>query len=342
MQVAVVILNWNGKFFLEKFLPNVIRYSIGVADIVVADNNSSDDSLAILREKFPEVKIILNKTNLGFAGGYNEALKQVKSDYYILLNSDVDVTENWIQPVINLMKSDERIAACQPKIRSYKHPDEYEYAGAAGGFIDKYGYPFCRGRIFSSLEKDHHQYDDVKEIFWATGACLFVRADIFHQLGGFDATFFAHMEEIDLCWRIHRADYKIMCCPASTVYHIGGGTLPKNNPRKTYLNFRNNLMMVYKNANKSDLFSILLFRTFFDFVAAILFLFTNGWSDCKAVLKAHIDFHRKKKTLDQGLDTNTTNHSIQLIYPKSILLRYFIFRNRRFSDLSHYSVKKDL
>jgi len=338
MQVAVVILNWNGKFFLEKFLPGVIRYS-NVADIIVADNHSSDDSVTLLREKFPQVKIILNQSNLGFAGGYNEALKQVEAEYYILLNSDVEVTERWIEPVIELMENDKRISACQPKIMSYKTRNEFEYAGAAGGFIDKYGYPFCRGRIFASLEKDNRQYDDAREIFWATGACLFVRSETFHRLGGFDATFFAHMEEIDLCWRIHRADYKIMYCPSSVVYHIGGGTLPKNNPQKTYLNFRNNLMMVYKNASRNDLFSILLFRTFFDLAAALLFLFTNGWKDCRAVLKAHVDFHRKKKSLDRGIHSQIANHSNKLIYPKSILFSYFIFRKKKFSDLSYYSEK---
>jgi GT2 family glycosyltransferase len=336
MQAAVVILNWNGKFFLEKFLPGVLRHSFQVAEIIVADNNSSDDSVALLREKFPEVKIILNRSNLGFAGGYNEALKQVKSEYYILLNSDVEVTENWIQPVIELMEKDKRIAACQPKIRSYKQRNEFEYAGASGGFIDKYGYPFCRGRIFSSLETDNGQYDDIKEIFWATGACLFVRSVIFHDLGGFDETFFAHMEEIDLCWRIHRSGNKIMCCPASTVYHIGGGTLPKNNPRKTYLNFRNNLMMIYKNAERKDLFSILLFRTFFDFIAAVLFLFTNGWPDCSAVLKAHVHFHKKKKNLDKG-SAIMTDHAVKLIYPKSVLFGYFIFRKKKFSELGYYT-----
>jgi GT2 family glycosyltransferase len=338
MQVAIVILNWNGKFFLEKFLPEVIRHSSHIADIFVADNNSSDESVAFLRAKFPEVKIILNQSNLGFAGGYNEALKHIQSEYYILLNSDVEVTESWIEPLLDLMQKEIHIAACQPKIRSYKQPAEFEYAGAAGGFIDKFGYPFCRGRIFSSLEKDQLQYEDTKEIFWATGACLVVRSKIFQQLGGFDETFFAHMEEIDLCWRMHRAGYKIMCCPASIVYHIGGGTLPKNNPRKTYFNFRNNLMMVYKNAKPEDLFSILLFRTFFDFVAAILFLFTNGWQDCKAVLKAHIHFHWKKKHLDRGIPGDM-NSGTTLIYPKSILFMYFIFRKKKFSDLKYYAEK---
>jgi len=338
MQTAIVILNWNGKFFLEKFLPVVVRCSKNIADIYVADNDSSDDSVSFLRQHFPEVKIILNKTNLGFAGGYNEALQQVKADYYVLLNSDVEVTDNWIGPVIELMEKDKNIAACQPKIRSEKKRDEFEYAGAAGGFIDKYGYPFCRCRIFTSLEKDHHQYDDELEIFWATGACLFVRSEVFHRLGGFEKEFFAHMEEIDFCWRIHRAGLKVMYCPASTVFHVGGGTLPKNNPRKTYLNFRNNLMMIYRNADHRKLSSILMFRTVFDLVAAFIFLFTNGWNDCNAVLRAHLHFHRDKKKLLQKNPLPSPGHASRLIFPKSILFSYFIFKKKKFSDLEHYRI----
>ncbi len=336
MQVAIVILNWNGKFFLEKFLPDVIRYSSSVAEIIVADNNSADDSVTFLRQHFPQVKVILNNSNLGFAGGYNEALKQVQSKYYVLLNSDVEVTENWIQPVIELMEKNPRVAACQPKIKSYKNKDEFEYAGAAGGYIDKYGYPFCRGRIFTSLEKDLHQYDDEKEIFWATGAALFIRSQIFHELGGFDEKFFAHMEEIDLSWRIHRAGYKIMYCPGSLIYHIGGGTLPKKNSRKTYLNFRNNLMMIYKNADREKLFSILLFRSFFDLLAAIVFLFGSGWNDCKAVLKAHVYFHLHRKKIHVDKNTAMNADPSNLIYPKSILFDFFIFNKKKFSDLEHY------
>ena len=336
MRIAIVILNWNGKSFLESFLPDVIRCSRNVADIVVADNNSTDDSVAFLRMHFPEVVIVLNKSNLGFAGGYNAALKEIKSEYFVLLNSDVQVTGNWIEPVIKMMDADSQIAACQPKIRSYKQKEKFEYAGAAGGFIDKFGYPFCRGRIFSTLEKDENQYNDVIEIFWATGACLFIRSQVFHQLGGFDEEFFAHMEEIDLCWRIHKAGKKIMYCPSSVVYHVGGGTLPKNNPRKTYFNFRNNLMMVYKNAERNKLSSILLFRSVFDLLAAILFLFTSGWQDCMAVFKAHLYFHRYRK-----LNPRTQNHKVEepstpLIYPGIILFRYFIFGNRKFSDLKHF------
>ncbi|MCX6291923.1 MAG: glycosyltransferase family 2 protein [Bacteroidetes bacterium] len=340
MKVAVVILNWNGKSFLEKFLPGVIRHSRDAADIIVADNHSSDDSVSFLKERFPEVKIIINQKNYGFAGGYNEALKHVDADYYVLLNSDVEVTEHWIRPVVELMENNKNVAACQPKIRSYKNRNEFEYAGAAGGFIDKYGYPFCRGRIFTSLETDHHQYDEAIEIFWATGACMFVRAESFRLAGGFDDSFFAHMEEIDLCWRFHRLGYSVMCSPSSVVYHVGGGTLPKNNPRKTYLNFRNNLLMIYKNAERKNLFSILLFRTVFDMVAAIIFLFSSGWKDFKAVVQAHIDFHRKKKHLDCGDHPSQLNRTSELIYPKSILFGYFIFNKKKFPDLRHYSINQ--
>ena len=339
MRTAVVILNWNGKFFLETFLPVVIRYSRNVADIVVADNNSTDGSVELLREKFPEVKIVLNNSNLGFAGGYNEALKQVNAEYYVLLNSDIEVTENWISPVIELMDKNREIAACQPKILSYKQKDEFEYAGAAGGYIDKFGYPFCRGRIFTTLEKDLNQYDDEKEIFWVTGACMFIRSEIFHRLGGFDSDFFAHMEEIDLCWRIHLSGSTTYYCPLSTVFHIGGGTLPKNNPRKTYLNFRNNLSMLYKNADRKKLPSILLFRTVFDFIAAFFFLFGSGWKDCKAVMKAHRDFHRTKGKLKRS-DVRESGVN-NLIYPKSILFSYFIFNRKKFSDLENFPVKKN-
>lgn len=246
-KTAVVILNWNGRKFLKKFLPDVIKFSKKDAEVIVADNASTDDSVAVLKADFPEIRIIENKSNGGFAKGYNQALKLIDAEYYILLNSDIEVTENWINPVIELMESDKNIAACQPKIRSYHEKEKFEYAGAAGGFIDKFGYPFCRGRIFQSLEEDKGQYDDTVEIFWATGAALFIRAELYHKLGGMDDDFFAHMEEIDLCWRLKNEGYKIMYCPKSTVYHVGGGTLPTSSSWKTYLNFRNNFFLIYKN-----------------------------------------------------------------------------------------------
>jgi len=223
-KTALVILNYNGVRFLKKFLPSVIEYSSNDAEIWVADNCSTDDSIELLKEQFKEVKIIQNETNGGFSTGYNVALRQIEADYYILLNSDIEVTANWINPVIELMESDNTIGACQPKIRSYSQKENFEYAGASGGYIDKYGYPFCRGRIFQSLEHDNGQYDNPTEIFWATGACMFVRADIFKQLNGFDDDFFAHMEEIDFCWRMKSVGHKVMVCPSSIVYHVGGGT----------------------------------------------------------------------------------------------------------------------
>ena len=304
-KVAIVILNWNGKRFLEKFLPFLVKFNAAYSDIIIADNASSDDSIKFLKEQYPDLRIIQNSENGGFAKGYNDALSQVDTEYYVLLNSDIEVTENWIEPVIALMDSDKNIAACQPKIRSYKNKDEFEYAGAAGGFIDNLGYPFCRGRIFQELEKDEKQFDDVKEIFWATGACMFVRAEIFNKLGGLDNDFFAHMEEIDFCWRLKNDGYKIMYCPKSLIYHVGGGTLPKNNPKKTYLNFRNNFILLYKNLPSEKIFSVLFIRLFLDGIAGMKFLFEGHIKDFFAVIHAHFAFyfsirkHIKKRKMIQ-------------------------------------------
>ncbi|MFT6210319.1 MAG: GT2 family glycosyltransferase, partial [Bacteroidia bacterium] len=259
MRIAVVILNWNGKSFLEKFLPSVISNSQG-ATIYVADNASSDRSLEFVEKNFPTVIRIDNGNNFGFAGGYNKALEDLNEEFFVLLNSDVEITPNWLQPVIALFDSDQQVAAIQPKILSYHDKTSFEYAGAAGGFIDKNGYPFCRGRIFESLETDNGQYDAVQEVFWATGACMFVRSKVYRELGGLDDDFFAHMEEIDLCWRTKRAGHKIMVQPKSIVYHVGGGTLPKSNPFKTFLNFRNGLELLAKNLPKNRLFFGILTR----------------------------------------------------------------------------------
>lgn len=331
-KVAVVILNWNGRGWLEKFLPSVVKHSSDKAEIIVADNASSDDSVAFVRKNFPEIRIIQHPANLGFAKGYNEALKQVEAEYYILLNSDVEVTPNWIEPVIELMDNDSNIAVCQPKIRSYNDKAYFEYAGAAGGFIDKLGYPFCRGRIFGHLEEDKGQYEDVKEIFWATGACMFVKAEQYHKAGGLDEDFFAHMEEIDLCWRLKNEGYKIMYCPHSTVYHIGGGSLPKNNPRKTYLNFRNNLTLIYKNSPSKKLASILLTRLILDGIAAVKFLFTDGFLDFFAVIKAHFSFYfslskniKKRKLLKKN--------KLNCVYKNSIVLDYYMRGKKTFEQL---------
>lgn len=341
-RIAVVILNWNGQFFLESFLPDVVRYSEGLADVIVADNASADESVNWLRKNLPAVRIIQLEKNLGFTGGYNEALKFVDYEYYVLLNSDVRVTPDWLQPVLDLMDKNPECAACQPKICSLAHPDEFEYAGAGGGYIDVYGYPFCRGRIFHSLEKDSAQFNDSRQVFWASGACMFIRSSVFHQLGGFDTEFFAHMEEIDLCWRIHREGMQVWYCGTSTVYHVGGGTLPKNNPRKTYLNFRNNLLMLYKNLPADLFLKVIIARTILDSLAAIIFLFRNGKADFTAVFEAHRDFHKMKKQYKTTrLNTHTAhNQYFNLIYQNSIVLAFYLFRSKKFSDLNKFPQAK--
>lgn len=331
--IAIVILNWNGQKFLEKFLPGVLLYSRHIARIIVADNASTDNSIEFLRKSFPEVEIIQNASNGGFAKGYNDALVQVEAEYYILLNSDIEVTENWIEPVIKLMETDSNIAACQPVILSYHHPEKFEYAGASGGFIDHLGYPFCRGRIFQHLEQDNGQYNSSIEVFWATGACLFVRASIFRQFGGFDEDFFAHMEEIDFCWRVKHRGYKIMVCHEAKVFHVGGGTLPKKSSFKTYLNMRNNISMLYKNLPDKRLIPVLFTRLILDGFAAIKFLIDGGFKDFWAVVRAHMSFyrrfnvHRKKR--------GKINHRrVSCIYQGSIVTDHFIKGIKSYDQLS--------
>ena len=333
MKVAVVILNYNGRKFLEEFLPNVIaNCDPSLVEIVVADNASNDDSVALMRERFPEIRLIENGCNGGFATGYNMALHQVEAKYYVLLNSDIEVAPRWIEPIVALMDADPQIAACQPKILSYFHKEQFEYAGACGGFIDKYGYPFCRGRMFQNLEEDMHQYDDPKEVFWATGACMFVRADLYHQIGGLDDSFFAHMEEIDLCWRLKNAGYKVYCCPQSWVYHIGGGTLPKNSPRKTYLNFRNNLSLLVKNLPSRHVLRIILYRILLDWVAALKFLFEGCPKDCRMVFKAHWDFYKRLKALREKRE-GCVHKQVSCIYRKNIVFESVLRGKRKFSEL---------
>jgi GT2 family glycosyltransferase len=332
LKVAVVILNWNGKKFLEQFLPSVIRYSKEVAEIVVADNASSDDSVKLIQSEFPEVRLILNNSNGGFSKGYNDALRQIDAEYYVLLNSDIEVTEHWIEPIISLMDSDPSIAACQPKLLSYTEKNHFEYAGAAGGFIDKFGYPFCRGRLFLSLEEDHGQYDDVKEIFWATGACMFVRASLYNAHGGLDEDFFAHMEEIDFCWRMRNFGYKIMFCAESKVYHIGGGTLPKSSARKTYLNFRNNFTLLYKNLPKNRVIPVFGVRLILDGIAAFKFLLEGGLSDFIAVTRAHFSFYRRFKSIRRKRIMQK-QRPLDLIYQGSIVTDFYIRKIKKFSDL---------
>ncbi len=321
-KVAVVILNYNGQKFLETFLPSVIENADGY-EIIIADNASTDDSLAFLQNHYPTLKSIQLSTNQGFAGGYNNALKEVEAEYYVLLNSDVEVSANWTKPVIDLMDTDKSIAACQPKIRSYHQKTHFEYAGAAGGYIDWLGYPFCRGRVFDSYEEDQGQYEDTQEIFWATGACMFVRASVFHQLGGFDAHFFAHMEEIDLCWRMKNNGHKIMYSSASTVYHVGGGTLHKSNPRKTFLNYRNGLAMLYKNIPADKLFSTILLRLILDGISGVKLLVDGSFADFLAIIKAHFAFYAMIPKLERKSPKNVSK-----IYQKSIVWEYFVKKQK--------------
>lgn len=333
-KVAVVILNYNGRKYLEMFLGGVVQHS-PAAEVIVADNCSTDDSVAYIREHHPTVRILQMKENRGFSGGYNLALKEVDSNYYVILNSDVEVTPGWIKPVINYMDTHPDVAACQPKLLDWHQKTRFEYAGAAGGFIDPLGYPFCRGRIFQVLEEDRGQYDDISDIFWASGACLFIRSRIFHEVQGFDEDYFAHMEEIDLCWRIRLTGHRICYLPSSTVYHVGGGTLPKGNPRKTYLNFRNSLATLYKNSSSTGLFWKLPARLVLDMVAAIKFLFTDGLSSLVAVWKANRDFYvhigrfRKKRKAIAHIRKN----KVRLSYRQLLVVDFYLKGKRKFSEL---------
>lgn len=321
-KVAVVILNYNGQKFLETFLPSVIENADGY-EIIITDNASTDGSLAFLQNHYPTLRTIQLLNNQGFAGGYNNALKEIEAEYYVLLNSDVEVSANWTKPIIDLMDTDKSIAACQPKIRSYHQKTHFEYAGAAGGYIDWLGYPFCRGRVFDSYEEDQGQYEDTQEIFWATGACMFVRASVFHQLGGFDAHFFAHMEEIDLCWRMKNNGHKIMYSSASTVYHVGGGTLHKSNPRKTFLNYRNGLAMLYKNIPADKLFSTILLRLILDGISGVKLLVDGSFADFLAIIKAHFAFYAMIPKLERKSPKNVSK-----IYQKSIVWEYFVKKQK--------------
>src|SRR5882757_1922622 len=288
--VAVVILNWNGRKFLEQFLPSVIRSKYENLKVIIADNASTDDSVVFLKNNYPDILVIQNSENEGFAKGYNTALKQIESEYYVLLNSDVEVEEKWIEPVIDLMETDESIAACQPKLLSYYDRTKFEYAGASGGWLDIFGYPFMRGRLFDICETDNEQYNDAQQCFWASGAALFVKADAYKKVGGLDEFFFAHQEEIDLCWRLQLAGYKIMVQPVSVVYHVGGGTLPKGNKRKTFLNFRNNLIMLAKNLPFAAALWKIPFRMMLDSLSAWRGLFSGDTGYFTALIKAHFHF----------------------------------------------------
>ncbi len=340
-KIAVVILNWNGRKLLEEFLPSVIRYSTHLdIDIVVADNGSTDDSLTFLETVYPQVTRIVLPQNYGFADGYNRALKQVESDYYVILNSDVEVTEDWLLPAIEFLDNNEDVVAVQPKILAQRNKDYFEYAGASGGFLDKYGYPFCRGRIFQKVEQDKGQYDAPLDILWATGACLIIRSREFFDAGGFDSSFFAHMEEIDLCWRLNNRGWRIVCLPSSVVYHVGAATLKKENPRKTFLNFRNNLIMLYKNLPQEHLKRVMTIRLILDYIAAIQFTLTGKYANAKEVIRAHKDFYdnrREYRSVRQGNLKKMVQPYPKTIYKKSILAAYYLKSIRLFSKLQSFS-----
>lgn len=338
MKVAVVILNWNGEKMLAKYLPTLLQHLQESVEVFVADNASTDGSVALLKEKFPTVKRILLDKNWGFAEGYNQALRQINATYYVLLNSDIEVSSGWLSPLITWMDAHPETAACQPKLLSIRQRDYFEYAGACGGFIDKYGYPFCRGRVFDVVEKDEGQYDEVCPILWATGACLMIRATDYWKVGGLDGRFFAHNEEIDLCWRLCAMGREIYCVPESKVYHVGGGTLPKNNPMKTYLNFRNNLTMLYKNLEADELQHVMRVRWWLDYVAAFkMLILDRHWGDFKAVFKARKAFRKWKKDFDsdrQYLQQHRKVSNHQLLSPYSVLWQYYGKGRHHFSELT--------
>jgi GT2 family glycosyltransferase len=340
LKIAIVILNWNGRQHLEKYLPSVTEYSdCSFAQVIVADNGSTDDSIDFITKNYPTVELVRMDHNYGFAGGYNRALEEITADIFCLLNSDVRVSEGWLNPIVSLFETDNSIAAIQPKILSDREPFRYEHAGAAGGFIDKYGYPFCRGRIMNKIEDDHGQYDKCSDIFWASGACLFIRADIFRRAGGFDADYFAHMEEIDLCWRLKNQGYRIVYTPESIVYHWGGATLEYNNPRKIFLNFRNSLWTLYKNYTGTHLFWILLRRMIIDTFAIVKYFLTFDWKNSFAIVKAHIAFHSSKKVI--SLKRNKMMKEVKIfVHPeilnRSIVWQFFIYSRKRFSDFRKF------
>jgi len=337
MSTAIVILNWNGEKYLQQFLPILIENTaIPDVEIIVADNASTDSSLAILKNEFPTIRTIALDENYGFAGGYNKALEQVDTDYYVLLNSDVEVTQGWLQPLVVYLNDHEEVAACQPKIRAYNQRTHFEHAGAAGGFIDRFGFPFCRGRVIGFAEEDKGQYDSIIDIFWATGACLMVRSKIYWKVGGLDDDFFAHMEEIDLCWRFKSRGYRVVCVPESTVYHIGGGTLDMENPHKTYLNFRNNLLLLYKNLPTKLLKKTMFWRFLFDYAAAFQLFATGKPANAKSIFKARKDFKRMQPDFEEKRKENilySTNDSQSDILQKSIVFGYYLKGKKTYNSL---------
>jgi len=344
-KVAVVILNWNGKQLLEQFLPSVLSSDYENLEIYVADNASTDDSVKMLEENFKMVKILQLQQNFGFAEGYNQALQQISAPYSVLLNSDVEVSPDWITPIIRLMEKDPSVAACQPKILAYHQKTHFEYAGASGGWLDMLGYAFCRGRFFDQCEEDSGQYNSTEEIFWASGCALFIRTALFYKIGGFDRHFFAHMEEIDLCWRLKRSGYRIMVCPDSVVYHVGGGSLHKSNPRKTFLNYHNNLIMLFKNLPVLTLLWLLPFRMLLDWISCFKLIAERKFRDARAILKAQFYFlkgiriwYRNRKQTGKIVSNNLQPHvkkykNLTGLYRGSIIIRHFLLRVNKFSDL---------
>jgi GT2 family glycosyltransferase len=323
---AVVILNFNGEKLLREFLPSVVQNS-AAASVIVADNGSTDQSLHILATEFPSVQIIRLDRNYGFCGGYNKALQQVEADYYVLLNSDVEVTPGWLDPLTALLDNDNTVGAVQPKILSYREKDLFEYAGAGGGYIDALGYPFCRGRILDTVEKDRGQYNDQRQIFWASGACMMIRSVVYHKFGGLDEDFFAHMEEIDLCWKLQRAGSKVYYCGKSTVHHLGAGTLQYGSPRKTYLNFRNGLSMLWKHLDGSEIWYKIPVRIMLDWIAAVTFLIKGQPKHTSAVARAHLDFVRHLRTNRRkraDIRREFPHYSREAIYPGLVIVDYFL------------------
>ncbi len=333
--VAIVILNWNGKHHLGEYLPSVVKTTYPGASIIVADNASTDDSIEFLQQHFPDVRLVQLEKNHGFAQGYNEALKQVDAEYYVLLNSDVEVTDGWLEPMIGLLEKDPAHGACMPKIMAYKNKTLFEYAGGAGGWIDYYGYPFARGRVFDFCEMDHGQYDATEEVFWASGAAMVIRSSVYHEMNGFDPYFFAHQEEIDLCWRIHLAGYKIFCCPLSVVYHVGGGTLPKGNSRKTFLNFRNNQILLSKNLPLSEKWWKIPYRLMLDQVSALKGLLGGDMGYFIAIFKAHLGFfdwlffYRKEKNKLKRIQLK----KLPGVYHGNIVWEHFAKRKKTFKAI---------
>ena len=334
--IAIVILNWNGVRMLRKYLPSVLRYS-QEAEVIVADNASNDDSLKLLEQEFPEVRTIVLEKNFGFAEGYNQALRQVEAKYYLLLNSDVEVTEGWLRPMFSYMEAHEDVVACQPKLKCEWDRSMLEYAGACGGYIDKLGYPFCRGRVFSTVEKDLAQYDTVATVAWATGAALMIRSREYWEAGGLDGRFFAHQEEIDLCWRLCSRGYRIVCIPDSVVYHVGGASLPKSNSRKTFLNFRNNMILLYKNLPDDQLAYVMRWRFWLDALACVYFFLTLQWGSCLAVWRGRWAFRKMKADFRQDREKNIRAAVLpasEILFPKSILWNYHVKGKKTYKDLT--------